>query len=224
MRDGDGHMTDADYRPSFFDVSNLEEAMTIILTPEDGVSPQDRWQRETPPMGEMLAARLSPSSHQIVIDYGCGVGRLAKELIERTGCNVIGVDISRSMRALSHIYCEADSFFSCSRNSLRSMINGGLRASHVYSVWVLQHTEDPEEDIDLIYDALADGATFLVVNLDYRCLPTDQGWRNDEIDVKNLIEQRFNIIEYFPAPEGAVTDLARLISFCGLYRKLPTGN
>ena len=75
-------MTDADYRPSFFDVSNLEEAMTIILTPEDGVSPQDRWQRETPPMGEMLATRLSPSSHQAVIDYGCGVGRLANTVEE----------------------------------------------------------------------------------------------------------------------------------------------
>ncbi len=214
-------MTDSDYSPDIFEVSNLEEAMNIILTPEDGFASFNRWQKETPPMAEMLAARLNPSSDQTIIDYGCGIGRLAKELIGRTGCNVIGVDISLSMRALSHMYCEADSFFSCSKKALQTMMEGGLRADHAYTVWVLQHTENPEEDIDLIHDALADGGTFFVLNLDYRSLPTSNGWRNDGIDIKHLIERRFDIVEYFPPPDGAVTDLARRVSFCGLYRKTP---
>ena len=210
------------FQPGVFDVSNLEEAMRIILTSEAGFSPRERWEQETPLMGEMLAKRLSPSSNQTVIDYGSGVGRLAKQLIERTGCNVIGVDISRSMRVLSHMYCESDCYFSCSKNSLQTLIKGGLRANAAFSVWVLQHAENPERDIDLIYDALADDANFLVVNLNSRCLPTDQGWQDDGINVKQLIEHRFQVIQYFAVPEGAVT--ARELSFFGLYRKSPAGN
>ena len=64
----------------------------------------------------MPSKRLNPAPNQDIIDYGCGIRRLAKELILSTGCNVIGVDINGSMRALSQIYCESDSFFSCSKN------------------------------------------------------------------------------------------------------------
>ena len=90
-------MAVTDYRSDFYEVSNLEEAMKKILTPEGGLSPSERWEIETPILAEMLTKRLNLSSNNNIIDYGCGVGRLAKELIVRTGCNVIGVDISRSM-------------------------------------------------------------------------------------------------------------------------------
>ena len=212
-------MAVSNYQPSYYEVSSLEEAMGKILTPEDGVSPLERWEKETPIIADMLTNRLNLSANHNIIDYGCGVGRLAKELIESRDCNVIGVDISRSMRAFSHIYCQSDAFFSCSTKSLQTMVDSGFCADHAFAIWVLQHAENPEEDIDLIYNALAVGSTFLVMNLDYRCLPTGNGWEEDGINIKKMIESRFDVLEYFPAPDGAVTDLARLISFCALYRK-----
>jgi len=212
-------MAVSNYQPSYYEVSTLEEAMGKILTPEGGVSPLERWEKETPIIADMLTNRLNLSANHNIIDYGCGVGRLAKELIGSRDCNVIGVDISRSMRAFSHIYCQSDAFFSCSTKSLQTMVDSGFRADHAFAIWVLQHAENPEEDIDLIYNALAVGSTFLVMNLDYRCLPTGKGWEDDGINIKKLIESRFDVLEYFPAPDGAVTDLARLISFCALYRK-----
>ena len=212
-------MAVSNYHPSYYEVSTLEEAMGKILTPEGGVSPLERWEKETPIITDMLTKRLNVSANHNIIDYGCGVGRLAKELIGSKNCNVIGVDVSRSMRAFSHIYCESDAFFSCSKNSLQTMVDKGFHADHAFAIWVLQHAENPEEDIDLIYQALEVGSTFLVMNLDYRCLPTENGWEDDGINIRQTIERRFEILEFFPAPEGAVTDLARLISFCALYRK-----
>ena len=152
-------------------------------------------------------------------DYGCGVGRLARALIERTECNVIGVDISRSMRAHSHIYCESENFFSCSREWLRVLLSGGFTVDHACSIWVLQHCENPRDDIELIFDILAEGGTFCVVNLDHRCLPTSSGWEDDGIDVKTMLEERFELFDDPSLPENAVTDAARSVSFCGLYRK-----
>jgi len=36
-------MVVTDYRSDFYEVSNLEEAMKKILTPEGGLSPSERW-------------------------------------------------------------------------------------------------------------------------------------------------------------------------------------
>ena len=212
-------MTVTDYKSSFYEVSNLDEAMKKILTPVSDVSPSQRWETETPVITEMLTQHLNPRVNESILDYGCGIGRLAKELILRTGCHVIGVDISRSMRALSQIYCESDSFFSCSKKTLKALTDQGFHANQAFSVWVLQHAENPKEDIDLIYDALESGGNFFVTNLELRCLPTSTGWENDGINIKELIENRFEVVDYFPTPQDAAPKLDRLISFCALYRK-----
>ena len=213
----------SDYISNFYEVSNLEEAMKKILTPEAGLSPSDRWEIETPIIAEMLTKRLRLTPNKNLIDYGCGVGRLAKELVAKTGCNVVGVDISRSMRAFSNLYCETDAFFSCSKNSLQRLIDNGWQGDHAFSVWVLQHAANPTEDIDLIYNALLDGGTFFVMNLSHRCLPTAAGWEDDGINIKELIEQRFDVIEYFSPPKNAAPNLTNLMTFCGVYQK-PTKN
>jgi hypothetical protein len=103
------------------------------------------------------------------------------------------------------------------------MVQSGYRASHAYSVWVLQHTENPQEDIDLIYDSLADGGSFLVVNLIHRSVPTKETWRDDGIDLRQMLESRFNNVEYLSAPDGAIPDVAQPNTFCSLYRKIAQG-
>ena len=56
---------------------------------------------------------LAPNSDMVVLDYGCGVGRLAKAMIEAKGCAVIGLDISARMRTLAQDYVASDRLSPC---------------------------------------------------------------------------------------------------------------
>ena len=212
-------MTDSDYPSNFFEVSNIEEAKQKILTPENGVTTEERWQKETVPLVNMLVNKLQISEGNTVIDYGCGIGRISRDLLEKINCTVVGVDISKSMRALAEFYCNSETFMSCSTTSLKNLTNTGFRANQAFCIWVLQHAEDPLYDLQIIHDVLLDGGHFLVLNLDGRCLPTSGGWKNDNINVKLEIEKIFKVVEYFSPPKGSITDLARLTSFCGLFQK-----
>ncbi|SVE59344.1 uncharacterized protein METZ01_LOCUS512198, partial [marine metagenome] len=62
-------MAVSNYQPSYYEVSSLEEAMGKILTPEDGVSPRERWEKETPIIADMLTNRLNLSANHNIIDY-----------------------------------------------------------------------------------------------------------------------------------------------------------
>ncbi len=212
-------MTDSDYLSNFFEVSNIEEAKQKILTPENGVTTEERWQKETIPLVNMVVNKLQISEGNTVIDYGCGIGRISKDLLEKINCTVVGVDISKSMRALAEFYCNSETFMSCSTTALKNLANTGFRANQAFCIWVLQHAEDPLYDLQILHDVLLDGGHFLVLNLDGRCLPTSGGWKNDNINVKLEIEKIFKVVEYFSPPKGSITDLARLTSFCGLFQK-----
>ena len=92
----------------------VAEAKRIILTPE-GQSSEQRWQRETPLLVALIERGCEINEHSWVLDYGCGIGRLAKTLIERHDCRVVGVDISPSMRALAANYVNSPRFLACSK-------------------------------------------------------------------------------------------------------------
>ncbi|MEJ0071118.1 MAG: class I SAM-dependent methyltransferase, partial [Pseudomonadota bacterium] len=151
------------YNPHIFDVATIDDAMRIILTPE-GVPTEQRWAVETPYFAELIARSFPLTSDSILLDFGCGIGRLAKELILRHQCRVVGVDISPSMRALAEIYVDSDRFFSCPPAMLETLIDRGLRFDLALAIWVLQHSWQPQDDIDLIAEAIAPSGGLFVVN------------------------------------------------------------
>src|SRR6185436_7844642 len=102
-------MADPTYNPGVFAVGSIEQAKSIILTPEDSTT-EARWRTETGYLAELIASHLALDSASVVLDYGCGIGRIAKELIQRTKCTVLGVDISPNMRALAPQYVQSDLF------------------------------------------------------------------------------------------------------------------
>ena len=157
--------------------------------------------KKTIPLVNMVLNKLQISEGNTVIDYGCGIGRISKDLLEKINCTVVGVDISKSMRALAEFYCNSETFMSCSTTSLKNLTNTGFRANQAFCIWVLQHAEDPLYDLQLLHDVLLDGGHFLVLNLDGRCLPTSGGWKNDNINVKLEIEKIFKVVEYFSPPK-----------------------
>ena len=81
-----------------FAVNNERQAKNIILTPEGGTTTDGRWEKETEFLQQDIGEFLNPTEQMLILDYGCGIGRLAKELINNHACRVLGVDISASMR------------------------------------------------------------------------------------------------------------------------------
>jgi SAM-dependent methyltransferase len=187
------------YFPEVFDVPDVERAKDIILTYEGpGADTETRWTVETPYVMELVQAALSLRSDMIVLDYGCGIGRLAKTMIETSGCSVIGIDISPSMRALAAAYVGSERFVAVSPSLLDSMVRCGLRVNAAISVWVLQHCQNPEDDIDRVSRSLAPAGNFFVLNMHVRAIPVideagNMHWGADEFDVAQRLRETFHV-------------------------------
>jgi SAM-dependent methyltransferase len=207
------------YHPSVFDVTSIAQAMGLILTPE-GSTTNDRWATETPYLADLLAQNMTIGQDTLILDYGCGVGRLARELINRHGCFVIGVDISPSMRTLSIGYTRTDRFMSCSQEMLDGLVARGLVFDFALSIWVLQHCLKPAEDIACIRNALRPGGGLFVVNGNHRAVPTAElGWYNDGLDVNAMLNGEFEQVQEGKLAREKTTEILAPTSFWGAYRR-----
>lgn len=212
-------MTENEYWPEKFDVSDIEEAKRIILTPEGDASTDDRWAVETPPLVQLLRENFNITEHSILIDFGVGVGRVAKELINKTGCFIVGVDISASMRTLGNIYCYSPNFMSCSVEGLSTLLSKGFRADFAYSAWTLQHSAEPKENIDLLFDALSDNGGLYILNANYSVLPVKEGWKFGALDLKPVLEAKSARYNYPPSPDNLINESVTEQVFSGFYWK-----
>lgn len=126
-------------------------------------SPTDeRWEKETPWVAAKLEHVLAVAPEHSVLDFGCGIGRLSKALMLGTGCAVLGVDISSTMRAQAHLHVDAENFTATSLGGLARLAGAGFRADHAFAVWVLQHCYDPKAEIVRVRNALKPGGLFCV--------------------------------------------------------------
>ena len=205
---GDHLTEEATYDPRIFVCRTTEEARSIILTPEIGLSTNERWERETEYLAELINW---PEDTRLVIDYGCGIGRMMRV----TKPAVLGVDISPSMRAHGEAYLIHDTgriredrqecgFVSPA--CLELMIERGLRAQGAMAIWALQHTLDPASCIRMMFNALPPGAPFYVVNHETRFVPAlNDGhfaWVNDGVDMRKAVESGgFVLVHEEPMPE-----------------------
>lgn len=128
----------ANYIPDFFECDTVDKAREIILTGNDTMSTEDRWREETTFLAEEMGREFNITSSDLILDYGCGIGRVAKALIERYGCRVMGLDISASMRKMALEYVNSQQFSVVSPQDFDLLVQGGLRVDHTYAIWVLQ--------------------------------------------------------------------------------------
>jgi SAM-dependent methyltransferase len=193
----------AQYYPEIFNVRDIAHAKKIILTEEGpGAGTDDRWAIETPYVMELIGAAFALRPEMVVLDYGCGIGRLAKAMIEASGCCVIGVDISASMRALAASYVGSERFLALAPAQFDALVGAGLRVQAAISVWVLQHCFAPADDIARIGRGLAAEAPLFVLNMPKRAVPAvitgepaDKGfvWAPDSVDVAALLRAAFDV-------------------------------
>jgi SAM-dependent methyltransferase len=205
--------TTAVYTPEFFDVGSISEAKNVILGPEENATVEQRWQRETPYLVDLIRQHLSITDESVLLDYGCGVGRLSRELIQQTGCRAIGVDQSVNMRALSANYVNSPNFYSCDASML---LPGSV--DFALSVWVLQHCVEPYKNIEHIHTAMRPGGVLFVIE-DKRLIPTNKGWITDEKDNFAFLREKFVQVDTIRLSNEKVgKDLAPR-SRCGIFRK-----
>lgn len=152
------------YDPAYFFCNNLNDAKKVILTPCGGLNVDERWKLET----EWLIEHIKfDNDEELVIDYGCGIGRLAKEIKNP----VLGVDFSPSMRVHAEAYVGKDSFSVITPEMLQVLFNNGLRISNVLSIWAFQHIINIEEVIDMLMKAMKPGGTLWLVDMIKRNIP-----------------------------------------------------
>jgi SAM-dependent methyltransferase len=180
--------TEPRYCPQVFDQPDLADAKAIILTPEAGLTTDERWERETAflrPFLEALPAGLA-------IDYGCGIGRLSKVLNETRP--VLGVDVSPVMRAQSLGYVDSQTFDVIPPQML-NLMGDAIQAHSAVASWVLQHVEHPHVVISTIANALRPGGKFLVLDRFQRLVPVIHGhvfmWADDGHDVARILNKYF---------------------------------
>jgi cyclopropane fatty-acyl-phospholipid synthase-like methyltransferase len=186
------------YCPEIFNAKDVQHAKRIILTNEGSADSETRWRTETPYVIELIRRSFALGPDMVVLDYGCGIGRMAKAMIDASGCRVVGLDISESMRRLARDYVGSDRFSVVSPSQYDIMVRDGLRVDAAIAVWVLQHCLKPAEDIARIRRSLvADGGIF-VLNMSGRAVPAIDGgnqfaWVQDDTDVAALLRAEFRV-------------------------------
>ena len=208
------------YYPAVFDKNTIDGARRIILTKENNVDTDTRWNRETPAL--MDAMERAFGHNGTLVDYGCGIGRLSKGLCD-IGFNVVGVDMSASMRRMAMDYVSSDRFSVVSPEEFKQMVADGFRCDFAIAVWVLQHCENPWMTFNLIRDSMKDGGLFFILNNSRgRALPVvtngQFSWRDDKLDVFGIIEANMEKVEDISLPPEAIGLKDEFYKAC-LYRK-----
>jgi len=152
------------YAPEFFSRATLEEAKGVILSPAGDVTTAHRWNSET----RWLMQRIEfDDDRGLVIDYGCGIGRLAK-LIQNP---VLGIDVSAAMRRYACDYVGRTQFSAVAPGMFETLVRSGLRANALVAVWALQHIWDIDSTIKLVMRAMRPGAPIWILDLWERHVP-----------------------------------------------------
>lgn len=173
------------YDPTVFNVGGETEAKHIILTPEAGMTPEERWAAETPDIVGRILPHLAEK--RVVLDFGCGIGRLSKPLIE-AGHTVIGVDRSSDMRRLAMKYVNHGRFAAYTQESARMTLKRTGNPLHAaVAAWVLQHVAKLDDACEFLAEMVEPGGKLFVVNRVNRCIPVMSGWHDDGLSVPDAL-------------------------------------
>lgn len=177
------------YRKEVFDPATLKDAMHTVLT-SDPENPM-KFMVETNRLVQVILNSGVIKDKSTLLDFGCGMGRVSKEILNRVNCNIIGLDISEVMLGYANDYVDDVRFTTTTTYTAENSIDVAL------SILVLQHTEFPEKEIQNIHDVLKPNGIFVLVNESYRLVPADINadgwviWHEDGINIYELCASKF---------------------------------
>jgi SAM-dependent methyltransferase len=116
-----------------FKEKDFYEACKSVVGTCNNVSFEDRWEKETPDFTRAILERVTVEKPRI-LDYGCGVGRMAKEVLDQSSeVTVVGVDASAVQLQHAREYINNSRFSAMFPHELEGQFD------LVYCLYVLQH-------------------------------------------------------------------------------------
>ena len=188
------------YFKEVFDPRSIEEAMNTCLT-EDANDP-DKFVNETKFLVDFLKEQQLVQPSTKVLDFGCGVGRISKALIQEVGCQVVGFDISETMLKYAVERVNDDKFIPVIYDKNMSTADKP-KFDLIIASLVLQHSEHPLYDIDVMKLLLNDGGRLVIINEDTRYVPIGKDnngyviWENDKIDILQEVAKDFQLVSQY---------------------------
>ncbi len=220
-------MTSATYNPEFFEPKSMEHARDIVLMYHE-MSAEARWVPETEWIRDLLTSMRSINEDSIILDWGTGVGRIAKMLIETFGCHVVGVDINKKMLEYAQKNVNSNQFTVLTHEEF---VKKQFREhfTHATATWVLQHSPKSHIEIAMIQQALKTRGNFFVLDMHWKCIPrkTDAGdqyaneFYDDRVSNRKELERWFTPIAIGKMPESITVPSIVDISWWGFLERMP---
>jgi ubiquinone/menaquinone biosynthesis C-methylase UbiE len=191
------------YNPGFFNPVDIEDAKRIVLG--YGISEtESKWEIETDWNLRLFNQKQFLNENSIVLDWGVGIGRLSKAMIEKFNCQVVGVDINENMISYSRKYVNNDRFTSMTVKEF--METNTTKFTNAIAVWALQHSIDVISDLALIKNSLLPSGKLFIFEERKPCIPITNRDLDDHWFILNksnfiTIDKTFTIIEHgvFPS-------------------------
>ena len=180
-----------------FKPKTLEESKNTVVGDCNGFTMQQRWDAETPVFAKRILELAGGPAK--ILDYGCGCGRLAKEILKQNeSVSVVGVDASDTQMEHASKYVGSSRFATCKPQDLSFNIQSG-HFDLIYCVYVLQHCPavDLRSVLERIHYSLKDEGCFVYCSSDYRmAIRFDgQGFQDDRFLGVNIREEISRLFE-----------------------------
>jgi ADP-heptose:LPS heptosyltransferase/SAM-dependent methyltransferase len=151
-------------RHAFFAPNTLTQAIETVVGDCNGFTAAERWEHEAPMFAEYILKSLEEDQN-VILDYGCGVGRIAKEILRQNrDVRVIGVDVSENELSLAREYVDDERFSTMLPHELDRTVD------LAYCIYVLQHVSAIEirDILQRIHYYLGDAGRFIHCSSEYR--------------------------------------------------------
>ena len=148
-----------------FRAKNLEEGIHNTVGDCNGIPARERWDKETPVFAREILKHAKSEPGFTILDYGTGVGRLAKEILKQDPhVTVIGLDASSHQLAIAKEYVNDSRFIPVLPHELKQKVD------LVYCIYCLQHVPSIElrDVLARIHTFLRPDGLLLYASSDYR--------------------------------------------------------
>jgi SAM-dependent methyltransferase len=182
------------YNPRFFNPTSLEHAKKIILQDE---CISDQWGSETKWTIDFFREKNLFDKDSIVLDWGCGIGRLAKPIIEEFNCKVVGVDFQPNMLRYATEYVNHSNFRAIDNEEFSQLPDNYFTVG--IAVWALQHALYTTPIIHCIQKKLNFKSKFCIVDSNVKHWPVE---RLEEPHITSKEDLLVNTLSYRKDYEG----------------------
>ena len=187
------------YLKEAFYPNDMESAKDICIIPDP--KKPNKFNEETHFLIKFLNSRGLLHKRPKVLDFGCGVGRISKDLVD-LGCEVVGMDFSIPMLMAAINYVDNKNFTPLI-NTATLPFEIKPEFDLVICTFVLQHTEDPIKEIKFLKSVMKDEATLVLVNEPYRLVPMGMDkdrfveWKDDKVDIDQEVSNELFLVDRF---------------------------